>query len=133
MTNIIPHPAFLLNLPFLIAMPNTQKLIKEIKTEVLKWDNTSAGVHKMGGIGFYYNEREFAHIHWNGDLDIIFGSKLTSELLKNNHAQFHKYVPTIAVTFKLKNISETPSAIFLLSLTWKWNWASYLLIHPLLG
>jgi len=85
---------------------------------VLKWKYTTSGMHNMGGKGFYYQGKEFAHIHWNGDLDIFFGKELCAELLKQNLVEQHKYVPGIAVTFNVNNKTDIPAAIFLLRLAY---------------
>ncbi|HEY5823781.1 MAG TPA: luciferase family protein [Cyclobacteriaceae bacterium] len=115
---MILHPAFVFNLPYLVTKPLTQKLLRNIETEVLKWDDTTSGIHSMGGIGFYFLQREFGHIHWNGDLDIVFGRPLTSELLKSNHVQRHNYAAEVAITFKLKDTNDIPSANSLLRLAY---------------
>jgi hypothetical protein len=88
----IPHPYFIYQLQFLVTKPYAQNLISQIEECVFRWDNTSSGIHSMGGRGFYFQKKEFAHVHWNGDLDIYLGKGLTAELLKQNLVQEHKFV-----------------------------------------
>jgi uncharacterized protein YqgQ len=113
-----PHPAFFYHIQFFVMKPHTQKLISQIEERILEWNNTHSGIHSMGGKGLYFEEKEFGHIHWNGDVDIVFGKELTTELLKQNLVQRHKYVPGVAITFHLNNVADVQSAISLLRLAY---------------
>lgn len=93
---------------------DTQKLIIKIENEVLSWDETTMGINTFGGIDFMFRKKEIGHIHWNSDLDILFGKQLTAELLKHNLVQEHKYVPIAAITYPVLSKVNIPFAISLL-------------------
>jgi hypothetical protein len=108
------HPAYLYFLPFKITRPHIQKIIAEIEAKVLTWNSVRSGEHKMGAREFLYGKKEIGHIHWNGDLDIVFGKQITGRLLKRERVQKHAYVPDVAITFKIKGDSDIPFALSLL-------------------
>ncbi len=93
---------------------NIQSLITQIERIISLWDEVTAKRHNMGGKEFLYCKKEIGHIHWNGDLDILFDKPLTDELLKHNLVQQHKYVPSAAVTFQVLREEHIPFAISLL-------------------
>ena len=116
----LPHPYFLFQLTFKLRQPSTQRMIATITKIVKTWRYVSTGIHGMGAEEFLFQKKEFGHIHWNGDLDILFGKQLTAELTKNNLVQQHKFVPEIAITYPLTGPDSISFAITLL-------WFSYLL------
>jgi len=89
-------------------------LITRIENIILQWDETSIGKGDFGSIAFLYRGKEFAHIHKNGDLDIDFGKKITSELRQKNLVQKHLYVPETSITFRVWNEEQLPFAVSLL-------------------
>jgi hypothetical protein len=84
-------------------------LITKVAKTVKTWNGVTTGIHRMGAKEFLIQKKEFGHIHWNGDLDILFGKPLTVELVKLNLVQRHKFVPEIAITYPLTG----PDSIFL--------------------
>ena len=108
------HPYFFCQLWFKLSRPSTQRLIAKIANAVKTWEGVTTGIHRMGAKGFLIQKSEFGHIHWNGDLDILFGKRLTAELLKLNLVQRHKFVPEIAVTYSLNDRDAIPFAVLLL-------------------
>ena len=65
-------------------LSNTKKQIKELiaqlEQSILTWENTSVKNHERGGREFLIGKRELGHIHWNGELDILFNRKIKNEL-----------------------------------------------------
>ena len=112
------HPYFFYQLKFIMTKANTQKLITQVKEKVLLWDEVSTGIHTMGGVEFLFREKEIGHIHWNGDLDIKFGKRLTEELLIQSIVQQHKFVPSVAITYPLLSNENIPFAFLLLRLSY---------------
>ncbi len=55
---------------------NIQKIITQIESIILSWDDVTTGTHDMGGREFLFRKEEIGHMHWNGDLDILFGKQL---------------------------------------------------------
>lgn len=94
--------------------PNIRSLIAQLEQIALLWNDVTVGVHAMGGKEFLYRSKEIGHIHWNGDLDILFGKPLTAELLKHNLVKQHQYVPAAAITFPVLREEDLPFAASLL-------------------
>ena len=105
---------FVYHFLFKITNPHIQKLVQELERIVLAWTGVSSGIHPMGGKAFTLYGREIGHIHWNGDLDIIFGRQLTAELMRLGLARAHKIVSEVAITFSLQNTEHLPIAVSLL-------------------
>jgi hypothetical protein len=110
----LPHPYFFYQLTFKLRQPSTQKLIAKVAKVLSTWKGVTTGIHRMGATEFLFQKKEFGHIHWNGDLDILFGKQLTAELLKQNLVQQHKFVPEIAITYQLTGPDPISFAITLL-------------------
>lgn len=97
---------------------NIQKLITQIENNILSWDEITTGSHLVGGREFLFRKEEIGHMHWNGDLDILFGKQLTEELRKLNLGQRHKYAPSTAITYPVTREEDIPLAVSLLRLSY---------------
>lgn len=94
-------------------------LIEPIEQEVTTWAGVSADAHERGGRQFDLNGKEIGHIHWNGDLDILFNKKIRDELLRQGRVEEHKWVPDSGwTTFPVDNEEDIPKAIELLKLSY---------------
>ncbi|MBA4053888.1 MAG: hypothetical protein C0490_04175 [Marivirga sp.] len=114
----VSHPFFFYQLLFKIGKPHIQRMIQDVEHIVLSWIEVTCRVHRMGGKEFLLNGREFGHIHWNGDLDIMMGKKRTAELVKLNFIRPHAFVPAAAITFSLQDATQIPFAVSLLRLSY---------------
>jgi hypothetical protein len=114
LTMNIVHPAYLYFLPFRIVKPRVQKRIAEIEAKVLTWNGVRSGNHRMGAREFLFDNKEIGHIHWNGDLDIVFGKQITERLLERKSVQKHTFVPDVAITFKIRGDGDILFAMALL-------------------
>jgi len=108
------HPSYYYQSIFRLTKPRVQEWIDEIERIVLKWPGVTSEIHAMGGMGFRFHRNEIGHIHWNGDLDIVFGRELTEKLLQSGKVQHHRFVPSAAVTFSLNGEGDIDFAITLL-------------------
>jgi hypothetical protein len=108
------HPSYYYQRIFRLTKPRVQEWIAEIERIVSKWPDVTSEIHAMGGIGFLFQRKEIGHIHWNGDLDIVFGRELTEKLLQSGKVQQHRFVPSAAVTFSLSNEEDIDFAVTLL-------------------
>lgn len=108
------HPVYYYQSIFRLTKPRVQGWIDEIERIVLKWPGVTSEIHAMGGIGFRFHRNEIGHIHWNGDVDIVFGRELTEKLLRSGKVQHHRFVPSAAVTFSLKGEEDIGFAVTLL-------------------
>ena len=112
------HPAFYYHLFFRITRPAIQKLIGRIEDQVTTWHGLGAFPHPMGGKAFFFHETEIGHIHWNGNLDIVFGKHLTSQLVRLGNIKHHNFLPGSAITFPVVNREDIPFAISLLQFSY---------------
>lgn len=75
--------------------------------------------HAMGGREFRYKGKEIGHIHWNGDLDILFTKAIRDELLRQNRVNVHKWIPESGwITYPVKGIANMSDAMELLQLSY---------------
>ena len=114
----IPNPVFFYQLFFYFSRPQVRKFIRQIEKETTRWPFLMVKTHPFGGREFNLDDREVAHIHWNGDLDILFKSDLVHELITQKIAGKHRFVPGKAVTFKLGSRKDLPDAIALMRLSY---------------
>ena len=109
----------LLKMWMLITKPERLDQIDEIENEVLNWKNTSLSLHKFGGSQFNHNQREFAHIHSNGLLDILFTQKVKAELMLYGRVeQHHVFKKSGWISFYVHHTEDVDYAIFLLKLSY---------------
>lgn len=94
-------------------------LIQKIENLLSAFDHVTIANHKMGGREFLLNGKEIGHIHWNGDLDILFTKNIRDSLIQQNLVQTHKWVPDSGwTTFKVTDESHIEKAIELLRLSY---------------
>lgn len=115
---IIPNPVFFYQLYFFISKPKIRHLIKQVEVSTSAWPYISAKTHALGGREFDLNNKEIAHIHWNGDLDILFNQNLVKELINQNLAKQHTFVPGKAITYAIKKDSDVRPAVNLIRLAY---------------
>jgi len=116
------HPAFFYHLLFRITRPVVQKWIGQIEDQVMTWHGLGSFPHPMGGKAFFFQQTEIGHIHWNGNLDIVVGHPLTSELLTLDGIQPHRFVPGRAITFPVRKAENIFLAISLLRFSYLLQW-----------
>lgn len=105
----------LIKMWMLITKPERLDQIDEIEQEVLKWKNTSVSLHKFGGTQFNFKKIEFAHIHSNGILDILFSRKIKAELmLEGKIKEHHVFKKSGWISFNVQHIEDVNYALFLL-------------------
>jgi luciferase-like monooxygenase len=73
--------------------PARLRAISEIEAQVRRWPGTEIGVHRFGGIGFFFQGKESSHIHGNGLLDCFVGRTNRDEILRNGRALLHHIFP----------------------------------------
>ena len=112
------HPAFFYHLVFKVSKPEIQKLIGEIENTITEWPGLHTAIHEMGGVVFLYDQTEIGHIHWNGNLDSVFGKHLTSQLVRLGNIKHHNFLPGSAITFPVVNREDIPFAISLLQFSY---------------
>jgi len=79
----------LLKLWYFVTKPKVLDWIDELEETVLAFKDTSISLHKYGGSQFNYLAKEFAHLHSNGLLDILFSLKLKREFMEKGRIMNH--------------------------------------------
>jgi len=109
----------LIKIWILISNPVILDKLDEIEREVLTWERTTVSLHKYGGVQFNFDKKEFAHIHSNGILDILFTTTIKTELMAKTLAQeHHLFKKSGWITFYIKRDDDVSSAISLLRLSY---------------
>jgi hypothetical protein len=73
--------------------PTRLRAISEVEAQVSRWPGVEIGVHRLGGIGFFFQGRESSHIHGNGLLDCFVGRANRDELIRDGRALPHHIFP----------------------------------------
>lgn len=103
----------------LLTKPERLDQIDEIENEVLTWEDTSVSLHRFGGSQFNYKQLEFAHIHSNGLLDILFTQKIKAELMLDGRVeQHHVFEKSGWISFYVRYVEDVDYALFLLKLSY---------------
>jgi Family of unknown function (DUF5519) len=99
---------------------NKRELIQQIENTITKLDGITAIPHpRFGGRQFEWNGKEIGHIHWYGDLDILFKKDIHDALIKEGTAEDHKWVPGSGwITFLISEEAHIHPAMELLKLSY---------------
>ena len=73
--------------------PARLRAISEVEAQVRRWPGMEIGVHRLGGIGFFFQGKESSHIHGNGLLDCFVGRTNRNELVNDGRALPHHIFP----------------------------------------
>jgi hypothetical protein len=73
--------------------PARLRAISDLETEVRSWPGMETGVHRLGGIGFFFRGKESSHIHGNGLLDCFVGRTNREQLVNDGRALPHHIFP----------------------------------------
>ena len=95
--------------------PARLRAISEVEAQVGGWPDMRIGVHRLGGIGFFFHGKESSHIHGNGLLDCFVGRTNRDELLGNGRALPHHIFPGSSwVSFWIKGEGDIRPALELI-------------------
>jgi len=77
----------------------------------------SLGVHRLGGIGFFFRGREVGHVHGNGLLDCLVGRANRDSLLESGRASSHHIFPRSGwISFWIEGAEDVPRAAGLIEI-----------------
>jgi len=76
-----------------LFFPARLRAMSEVEAEVRQWPGMRTGVHRLGGIGFFFRGKESSHIHGNGLLDCFVGRENRDELVRDGRALPHHIFP----------------------------------------
>jgi hypothetical protein len=110
-----PLRVFTKNTAMLTIRYKKQPLLDALEAAVTSWPEVEAVEHERGGREFRYRGKEIGHVHFNGDLDILFNRKIRDELLAAGRVETHRWVPESGwTTFVLRSEADIPAALNLL-------------------
>ena len=95
--------------------PSRLRAMSTIESTVRKWPGMRVGVHRLGGIGFFFRGRESSHIHGNGLLDCFVGRTNRDSLIESGRALPHHVFPRSGwISFWIRDENDIRSALELI-------------------
>jgi hypothetical protein len=89
--------------------------IGAIESTVRGWPDARVGVHRFGGMGFFFRGRESSHIHGNGLLDCLVGRANRDRLIASGHAFRHHVFPQSGwISFWVRDQEDVEAALELI-------------------
>ena len=97
--------------------PVRLRAMSAIEAEVRRWPGMRTGVHRLGGIGFFFRGKESSHIHGNGLLDCFVGRPNRDELVRDRRALPHHIFPRSGwISFWIRDEDDVRPALELIRL-----------------
>jgi len=95
--------------------PARLRAISEVEAQVRRWPGMEIGVHRVGGIGFFFEGKESSHIHGNGLLDCFVGRRSRDELIGDGRAFPHHIFPRSGwISFWIQDEEDVRPALALI-------------------
>jgi hypothetical protein len=93
--------------------------LERLAGEVSSWPNVTVHAHRFGGKEFRFGRAEIGHVHADGTLDIPFPRAVRDALLKEGHAEEHRWAPNSGwTTFHVRRAADVDHALELLRLSY---------------
>jgi hypothetical protein len=98
-----------------LFFPARLRAMSEVEAQVRQWPGMRTGVHRLGGIGFFFRGKESSHIHGNGLLDCFVGRANRDELIRDGRALPHHIFPRSGwISFWIKGDEDVRPALELI-------------------
>jgi hypothetical protein len=95
--------------------PSRLRAMSAIESTVREWPGMRVGVHRLGGVGFFFLGRESSHIHGNGLLDCFVGPAKRDSLVESGRVSPHHVFPRSGwISFWIHDESDVCSALELI-------------------
>ena len=95
--------------------PTRLRAISAIESAANELPGVRPGVHRLGGIGFFFRGKECSHIHGNGLLDCFVGRANRDALVRDERASPHHVFPRSGwISFWVENGDDVRPAIDLI-------------------
>lgn len=92
--------------------PARLRAISALEKAVNELREVTPGVHRLGGVGFFFRGKECSHIHGNGLLDCFVGRANRDALVRDRRASPHHVFPRSGwISFWIKDGDDVPEAI----------------------
>jgi hypothetical protein len=93
--------------------------LDRLDAEVAAWPDVSVHTHRFGGKEFRFGKAEIGHVHRDGTVDIPFPRKVRDALVKEGHAEEHRWVPDSGwTTFRIRGEADLAHAKELMRLSY---------------
>lgn len=100
--------------------PSRLGAISTIESTVREWPEMRVGVHRLGGIGFFFRGKESSHIHGNGLLDCFVGCANRDRLIESGCAVAHHVFPHSGwISFWIRNENDIQPALELIRIAFE--------------
>jgi hypothetical protein len=92
------------------------RAINLVEKEALRLPGMNLGVHRFGGIGFFFRGKETSHLHGNGLLDCFVGRRNRDRLLRESGGvtAHHVFPRSGWISFFVKDPGDVGRAIELI-------------------
>jgi len=98
--------------------PARLRAISAVEKAVRELPGVRPGVHRLGGVGFFFHEKECSHIHGNGLLDCFVGRANRETLVRDGRASPHHVFPRSGwISFWIRDGGDVASAIDLIRIS----------------
>ena len=98
-----------------LFFPARLRAMSEVEAQVRQWPGMRTGVHRLGGIGFFFRGKESGHIHGNGLLDCFVGRLNREELVRDGRALPHHIFPRSGwISFWIRDEEDVRPALELI-------------------
>ena len=98
--------------------PSRLRAISAVERQARRLPGVSLGVHRYGGIGFFFGEKERSHIHGNGLLDCFVGRENRDLLLRapGGVTPHHVFQSSGWISFFVKSPEDVERALELIQM-----------------
>jgi hypothetical protein len=101
-----------------ILHPGRLRAISTVEKAVNQLPGVKPGVHRLGGVGFFFQGKECSHIHGNGLLDCLVGRENREALVREGRASPHHLFPRSGwISFWIRNGDDVAAAIDLIRIS----------------
>jgi hypothetical protein len=95
--------------------PARLRAISAIEKAANELSGVTPGVHRFGGVGFFFRGKECGHIHGNGLLDCFVGRENRDRLVRGHRVSPHHIFPRSGwISFWIKGADDVPEAVDLI-------------------
>jgi len=98
--------------------PSRLRAISAVEKEAERLPGVNLGVHRFGGIGFFFRGKETSHIHGNGLLDCFVGREKRDPLLRESTGvtAHHVFPCSGWISFFVKSSRDVERALELIQI-----------------